>query len=218
MRLALDGTIPDTRADRSAATLSLVATLLALADLGTKQLAVARLGAGPDLALGAALRLTLLFNQGLAGGLGERGTALAVTVAGTALVLAAVAAVRRPLAAVDASSPLMLGLIVGAALGNASSIVLWPAGAPDFIALDRGDGVEAVLNVADVGLFVGLALCARTTWRIAVALRHERTRHPSLARHAAATGSLADAFAAAPTRPATEWNAERRQHGCLRRA
>jgi lipoprotein signal peptidase len=170
--------------DRSATTLTVVAAIVALADLLTKQVAVTQLGSGADFALGDAIRLALFHNHGLAWGLSGGGQALAITLAGTALLLVAVAAVRRPLAVVDRSSPRMLGLIIGAAVGNAASLFLWPAGAPDFIALDTGGGSEAVINVADVALFLGLALCCRTTWRIAVALHAERERRPSLARSA----------------------------------
>lgn len=170
-----------TPVDGSATTLSVVAAGVALADLLTKQVAVTRLTAGPDIELGDSIRLALFHNHGLAWGLSGGGQALAITLAGTALLLLAVAAVRRSLAAVDPSSPRMLGLIVGAAIGNAASLFVWPAGAPDFIALDTGAGSEAVVNVADVALFVGLALCCRSTWRIALALRAERDRRPSLA-------------------------------------
>lgn len=172
--------LPTSHARRSASTLVVVAALLALADLVTKHVAVARLGAGADFSLGDAIRLTLIHNQGLAWGLSGGGAAFAITIAGTLLLVAAVAAIHRPLALVDPSSPRMLGLIVGAALGNATSLLLWPAGAPDFVAFDRG-GVEAVLNVADFALVVGLALCCRTTWRIARALRAERTPRRALA-------------------------------------
>ena len=184
-------TLLDTPSDRSTTTLTIVAALVALADLLTKQVAVTRLGTGAALSLGDSIRLALFHNHGLAWGLSGGGQALAITLAGTALLLVAVAAVRRPLAALDHSSPRMLGLIVGATLGNAASLFLWPAGAPDFIALDTGNGSEAVVNVADVALFVGLALCCRTTWRIALALRAERDRRPAIARTALLDDTLA---------------------------
>lgn len=177
MRADARVTVPTRSAD-GGATLAWLAAAVTLADLLTKQIAVARL-AHAGLALGDTVRLTLLHNHGLAWGLSGGGQALAITLAGTALLLGAVAAVRRPLAIVDPTSPRMLGLVVGAALGNAISLLLWP-GAPDFIALDVGGGTETVINVADVALFVGLALCCRTTWRVAIAARAERERRPTL--------------------------------------
>ena len=167
--------------DRAAVSLVAVAVAVALADLVTKQVAVAWSSALAGRTLGEGVRLTLFHNHGLAWGLSGGGQALAITLAGTALLLAAAAAVRRPLAEVDPSSPRMLGLIVGAAIGNALSLFVWPAGAPDFIAVATGGGTEAVINVADVALLAGLALCCRTTWRIALAVRAERALRPALA-------------------------------------
>ena len=182
MRLATGTrTIRSTPADGSALSLTAVAVVVALADLVTKQIAVARLSEGTGLTIGEAVRLTLFHNHGLAWGLSGGGQALAITLVGTALLLGAVAAVRRQLAVVDPSSPRMLGLIVGAAIGNALSLFVWPAGAPDFIAVATGGGAEAVINVADVALFAGLALCCRTTWRVALAVRAEREPQPTLA-------------------------------------
>jgi lipoprotein signal peptidase len=169
---------PEADGRREWRTLATVALLLTVADLVTKQIAVARLGSGLDLDLGPALRLTLLYNDALAWGLSGGGWAFALTAAGTVLLLAAIALVLRPLAAVDTSAPRMLGLVVGAAVGNLASLLVWPAGAPDFVAVDGGAGTEWVFNVADFGLFVGLALCCRTTWRIALAARAELAARP----------------------------------------
>ena len=184
MRSAAGDAIRNSPVDRSTTSLAVVAAVVVLADLVTKQIAVARLGAGAGLTLGDAIRLALFHNHGLAWGLSGGGQALAITLVGTALLFVAVGMVRRPLAVVDPSSPRMLGLIVGAAIGNAASLFLWPAGAPDFIALATGSGSEVVINVADVALFVGIALCCRTTWRIAAAVQVEREHRTALTRSA----------------------------------
>lgn len=170
-------------ADRATATLALVALLVAAADFVSKEVAVARLGAGHDVTFGPALRLALIYNDRLAWGLSGGGQAFAVTLAGTALLVAGVLAVRRRLTEVDPDAPGMLGLLVGAAIGNALSLFVYSRGVPDFIAVHRGGGVESVLNVADLGLLAGLALCCRTVWRVALAAHAERTTvvRPALA-------------------------------------
>ncbi len=81
--------------------------------------------------------------------------------------------VARDLARVDASSPTGLGLIVGGAMGNLLSLLAPPAGVADFIAIHPAPGHGIVLNLADLAAYGGLALIARTGFRIVAAIREE---------------------------------------------
>lgn len=84
--------------------------------------------------------------------------------------------VTRDLARIDASAPRALGLIVGGALGNLTSLVTSPYGVVDFIQLDAAE-FGIALNVADVAAYAGLAMILRTGALLVVALfKESRTR------------------------------------------
>ncbi len=159
--------------DTPIARLAVVATLVALADLGTKQLALALLP-GRDVPLGGAFHLLLAHNTGSAGGvtLGRFTWEINAIATLAAIVLSVV--VCRRLAALDGGAPLALGLIAGAGLGNLTSMVLPPAGVPDFLAVRYPWG-SLVFNVADIAAYVGVALSARTMVALVTAIRVRRT-------------------------------------------
>lgn len=142
-----------------------VALLVTFGDLLTKQAAVLML-AGDQTIYASWLRLTLVHNDAAA--LGYTFGAytfqfnLAVKLGAVLLMLAAC----RDLARIDPQAPVALGFIVGGALGNLGSLLMHPAGVVDFIAVGIGQGQELVLNAADFAAYAGLAMLARTAWRV----------------------------------------------------
>lgn len=155
--------------ERHLTTLATIALLVALADLGTKWLAVAWLAdGGASLgalggALGERVRLVLVANARGAFGVGLGPHTHGVNVALTSLAIVLVVRVCRELARIDARAPRALGLIAGAAGGNLVSLLTTPGGVPDFLAIDHGGGRELVLNLADVAAYVGLAMMVRVS-------------------------------------------------------
>ena len=150
--------------DRHLTTLTAVALVVLLGDLATKELAVAlfadggaSLGALGRL-LGERVRLTVVANDqsafGIALGPHTWGINVALTLGAILLILP----VCRELARLDPRAPRALGLIAGAAGGNLVSMLVSPAGVPDFIAIEHAGGRELVLNVADVAAYTGLVL------------------------------------------------------------
>jgi lipoprotein signal peptidase len=151
-----------------------LALAVAVCDLAAKQVALATL-AGRDVPLaGGALRLTLVHNLGSAFGisLGPYTPQLNFTFTLAAIVLAAVTC--SALAAVDRRAPVALGLIAGGALGNLASLVLPPAGVPDFIAAGLPAGFQIVFNLADVAAYAGVVLSARVGATLMREMRRER--------------------------------------------
>jgi lipoprotein signal peptidase len=160
--------VPSSRFDgviRHVAPLLRVALLIAFGDLLTKQAAVLML-ASDETVYSSWLRFTLVHNDAAA--LGYTFGAytfhinLFVKVGAILLMLAA----SRDLARIDPQAPVALGFIVGAALGNLASLLIHPAGVVDFIAVGIGQGQELVLNAADIAAYAGLAMLARTAWRV----------------------------------------------------
>ena len=158
---------------RHAASRCLIVAAATLAvDAATKLAAVALLD-GRTVPFVGALHLTTFYNDTFARGLdvgrwaGPGALLLALVVA--ALVWRAC----EPLARVDRSAPVALGLVVGAALGNALDFAHTGRGAVDFVSIATADGA-LVFNVADVAAYVGLALLARTALLLTVAIRRER--------------------------------------------
>ncbi|HKW48766.1 MAG TPA: signal peptidase II [Gemmatimonadaceae bacterium] len=149
--------------------LALTASLVFIADFATKQWAVGKLGG--DRSLGAGWHLTVVRNTHLAGGLRTGGFELPLTAVLTAAVAALVFKVCRQLSTIDESAPLTLGLLVGAGVANLADALLPPHGVVDFIAFTNSHGLTTSFNVADVLLAIGLVLCVRITWRIALSIR-----------------------------------------------
>jgi lipoprotein signal peptidase len=166
--------------------LALVALVVAAADLASKELAVALL-AGRDVPLLGAWHLRLLHNTASAGGvwLGDQ-TWIINAVATLAALLLAVGFCRH-IARVDSGAPFALGLIAGAAAGNLASLVIPPAGVPDFLAFRVDRGHDVVFNVADVAAYVGIVLGLRTVATLVAAARAPRPAPVSAKAAAVAT-------------------------------
>jgi lipoprotein signal peptidase len=169
--------------DRLAATASLVF----IADFSTKQWALRALGSG-DKPLVRGWHLTVINNTHLAGGLETGGFDLSLTAVLTIAVAALVLRICRQLASVDETAPTTLGLLVGAGAANLADAFLPPHGVVDFIAFTASRGATTSFNVADVVLALGLVLCLRTVWRIALTMRG-RVFSRSSVRHAQLTGA-----------------------------
>jgi signal peptidase II len=151
-----------------------VVLLVAALDLATKAWAVAALGAGEHTALLPGLSLALVFNTASAGGvwLGEH--TRAINFAATGIVIGMLTILVPHLARVERRSTIALALTAGGGLGNLTSLASSGRGVPDFLALHHRGGAW-VVNVADLAIFVGLALMVGTIARLTVrVLRGER--------------------------------------------
>lgn len=159
-----------------------VAGLTVAVDAATKLLAVALLDGGPAVAVVGSLHLVTVYNDTFARGMdigSWAGFGAALLAVGVMLLGWRVCA---PLARIDARAPLALGLVAGAALGNAIDFTHTGRGAIDFLAVST-DGGTVVFNLADVAAYLGVALLARTAVRLARAIRRERLaeREPTAA-------------------------------------
>jgi lipoprotein signal peptidase len=150
-----------------------IATLVALGDLMTKQLALLWVGALEPRAA-ASVRFGVVHNDKGAFGLTAGDYTFELSLALTLAAIALIVPVARDLARIDARAPVALGLIAGGAIGNLVSLMLSPAGVVDFIALQRADGAGIVLNVADIGAYAGVAMLMRTTAMVVAAIRRSR--------------------------------------------
>jgi len=171
--------------DRLAAT----ASLIFIADFAAKQWALGTLVPEGDHPLAAGWHLAIVNNTHLAGGLQSAGLELPVTAILTMIVAVLVVRVCRPLAAVDASSPVTLGLLVGAGAANLADALIPPYGVVDFIGFTKPTGGAFSFNLADVVLALALVFCLRTMWRIAQTMRGRTISGPR-ARHAQPSGVL----------------------------
>lgn len=154
------------------APLARVALLLAISDYITKDVAV-RWFAHEPAALNSWLGFAVVHNERGAFGWSVGAYTWHVNLAVTFAAIAFVIAVSRELSRVDRTAPLALGLIAGGALGNLASLILSPRGVVDFISIDFNATTTIVLNVADVGAYIGLALVMRTGFLIVAAMRRE---------------------------------------------
>jgi lipoprotein signal peptidase len=75
----------------------------------------------------------------------------------------------------DRAAPVMLGLIAGAGVANATDALTPPAGVVDWIAVGAGGGI--VVNLADMAVLAGVCLCGRTVCRLLAEVRRERSAH-----------------------------------------
>ncbi|MBV6521421.1 MAG: Lipoprotein signal peptidase [Gemmatimonadaceae bacterium] len=159
-------------ASRHRARLSRLALLVAAIDLATKYVAVATLS-GVPVDVTDWLRLTVVHNDqgafGISLGSYTRQLNLALTLSAIALVVP----VSRDLSRIDRLAPTALGLIVGGALGNLTSLVLSTRGVVDFIAIGAAGGGATVLNLADVAAYAGLALLGRTAFLLLERIRRQ---------------------------------------------
>lgn len=157
-----------------------IALLVLAADAASKAAAVALLADGAVPLLGA-LHLTVVHNPHFAPGVDLGALTTAAVVALALLVSLVAAGVAAPLAAHDRRAPVALGLVCGAALGNAADFLHTGRGAVDFIAVGTAQGA-LVFNVADVAAYAGVALLAPTAWTLGRAVRAERRASRSAVR------------------------------------
>lgn len=152
-----------------------VATLVALGDLMTKQVALLWVGA-LEPSVSSFIRFGVVHNDKGAFGLTAGDYTFELSLALTLAALVLIMPVARDLAKIDERAPVALGLIAGGAFGNLVSLLISPAGVVDFIALQRADGAGIVLNVADIGAYAGVAMLMRTTAMVIVAIRKNREK------------------------------------------
>ena len=150
-----------------------IATLLAIGDLVTKQIAVLWIGAlQPHVT--SAVRFGVVHNDKGAFGMTAGSYTFELSLVLTLAALVLIVPVARDLARIDERAPVALGLIAGGAIGNLASLLLSPAGVVDFIAVQRADGAGIVLNVADIGAYAGVAMLVRTMAMVIAAIRRNR--------------------------------------------
>ena len=154
--------------------LARVATLVAIGDLVTKQLAVLWIGTLEPRGTSAAIRFGVVHNDKGAFGLSVGDYTWELSLALTLAAIALIIPVAKDLSRIDERAPTALGLIAGGAIGNLVSLLVNRAGVVDFIALQRADGVGIVLNAADVAAYAGVAMLARTAARVVSAIRQNR--------------------------------------------
>lgn len=151
--------------------LAVSASLVFIADFATKQWALRDLAAEPDGPRAAGWHLAVVNNTHLAGGMQNGGLELPLTALLTTIVAILVLRVCRQLAAIDATAPMTLGLLLGSGAANLADALLPPSGVVDFIAFTTNTGATVSFNVADVALAIALILCLRMMWRIAETMR-----------------------------------------------
>jgi lipoprotein signal peptidase len=150
-----------------------IATLLAMGDLVTKQLALLWIGT-LEPRVSSVVRLGVVHNDKGAFGLTAGDYTFELSLALTLAALVLIVPVARDLVRIDERAPVALGLIAGGAIGNLVSLLLSPAGVVDFIAIQRADGAGIVLNFADIGAYAGVAMLMRTTAMVIAAIRRNR--------------------------------------------
>ena len=154
--------------------LARIATLVALGDLMTKQVALLWIGALDARTTSAAIRFGVVHNDKGAFGLTAGNYTFEVSLALTLAAIVLIVPVARDLARIDERAPIALGMIAGGAVGNLVSLLLSPAGVVDFIAIQGANGAGLVLNVADIGAYAGVALLMRTTALVISEIRRKR--------------------------------------------
>jgi lipoprotein signal peptidase len=153
--------------------LARLATLVAIGDLVTKQVALLWVGTLEPRA-SSAIRFGVVHNDKGAFGLTVGDYTWEVSLALTFAAIVLIVPVAKDLARVDHRAPTGLGLVAGGAIGNLVSLLLSPAGVVDFIAVQRADGAGIVLNVADVAAYAGVVMLMRTAAKVVVAMRQNR--------------------------------------------
>ena len=153
--------------------LARLATLVAIGDLLTKQVALLWVGT-LEPRVSSAIRFGVVHNDKGAFGLTVGDYTWEVSLALTFAAIALIIPVARDLARIDDRAPTALGLVAGGAIGNLVSLLLSPAGVVDFIAVQRADGAGIVLNVADVAAYAGVVMLMRTAAKVIVAMRRNR--------------------------------------------
>ena len=153
--------------------LARIATLVAIGDLMTKQVALLWVGT-LEPRVSSAVMFGVVHNDKGAFGLSVGAYTFELSLALTLAALVLIIPVARDLSRIDERAPAALGLVAGGAVGNLVSLLLSPAGVVDFIAIQRADGAGVVLNVADVAAYAGVAMLMRTTAMVVAAIRRNR--------------------------------------------
>lgn len=166
--------------------LSRVALVVTVLDLVSKAIA-AKLWTTSAVHLTPWLTLSVVPNHGGAFGWSAGAYTWQLNMALTLAAIVFIIPVTRDLAQVDKGSTAALGLIVGGALGNLTSLVLPPAGVLDFIGIHFSGSRGIVINIADIAAYSGLALLSRTGFRIVEALAGRARGESSASRTAATT-------------------------------
>ena len=151
-----------------------IASLIAVGDLLTKQVAVLWVGS-LEPHVSSTVRFGVVHNDKGAFGLTAGDYTFELSLVLTLAALALIIPVARDQARIDHRAPAALGLIAGGATGNLVSLLVSPAGVVDFIAVQRADGAGIVLNVADIGAYAGVVMLMRTTAMVIAAIRRNRT-------------------------------------------
>lgn len=144
-----------------------VAAAVVLADLATKGLAEAALGAPgfPHRVLGDAVRVTLVYNPGAAFNLHLGPWSRGIFLVLTAVVLRALWTLYRRTRDRDNGRVLAIALLAAGAVGNAVDRVRSAQGVVDWLDLGVGAHRWPTFNVADVAVTLGAALLFRALWR-----------------------------------------------------
>ena len=147
------------------------ALLVAVVDLLAKALAAAVLPLGELYGRGH-VALMLAYNTGTAGGMSLGAHTRAINLASTGIVVGLLVMLVPTLARIDRRSTTRMALVIGGGLGNLASLATSPRGVVDFIVLRAGyDAI--IVNVADLAMWLGLVLLARTGLEL---LRQVRVR------------------------------------------
>jgi lipoprotein signal peptidase len=153
--------------------LARLATLVAIGDLVTKQVALLWVGSLEPL-VSSAIRFGVVHNDKGAFGLTVGDYTWEVSLVLTLAAIVLIVPVAKDLSHIDDRAPTALGLVAGGATGNLVSLLLSPAGVVDFIAIQRADGAGIVLNIADVAAYAGVVMLMRTAAKVIVAMRRDR--------------------------------------------
>jgi lipoprotein signal peptidase len=153
--------------------LARLATLVAIGDLVTKQVALLWVGT-LEPRVSSAVRFGVVHNDKGAFGLTVGDYTWEVSLALTLAAIVLIVPVAKDLSHIDERAPTALGLVAGGAIGNLVSLLLSPAGVVDFIAIQRADGAGIVLNIADVAAYAGVVMLMRTAAKVIVAMRQHR--------------------------------------------
>lgn len=172
--------VPEPTPPRPVRTFVICATVVVIADLVSKALAARYLDGAHEINLVAgALRLVLAHNDQSALGISIGPYTWQINCIFTLIALILAGVLCKPLAVIDRWSPVMLGLIAGAASGNLYSLITSSRGVVDFVAWSPGNGREIVFNLADVAAVLGLVLTIRaalTVTRVIIAERRVMLR------------------------------------------
>ena len=145
------------------------ALLVAVVDLLAKALAAAVLPLGQLFGRGP-VALMLAYNTGTAGGMSLGDHTRAINLVSTGVVVGLLVMLVPTLARIDRRSTARLALVVGGGLGNLASLATSPKGVVDFLVLRAGD-YAIVVNGADLAMWIGLALLAKTGMRVVQEIR-----------------------------------------------